>query len=129
MRRRRAPFSSRFPDPSAVDRDGATVVFTLAGHHPPIVLRATGGAEEVGALGTALALFDDPELHDTTVHLGPADLLCVFTDGLVEARREREMFGVDRVTAVLGCAAAMGFAAVVFGNAFIEAVLRRGWWD
>ena len=52
--------------------EGATVVFTLAGHHPPIVLRAAGEAEEVGALGTALALFDDPELHDTTVHLGPA---------------------------------------------------------
>lgn len=94
------------------EHEGATVVFTLAGHHPPIVLRAAGEAEEVGALGTALALFDDPELHDTTVHLGPADLLCVFTDGLVEARRGREMFGVERVTAVLRCAAA-GTAAEI----------------
>ncbi len=80
---------------------GTTVVFTLAGHHPPIVLRTTGEVEEVGTLGTALALFDEPELHDTTVHLSPGDLLCIFTDGLVEARRGREMFGGDRVAAVL----------------------------
>ncbi|HYJ27001.1 MAG TPA: histidine kinase N-terminal 7TM domain-containing protein [Nocardioides sp.] len=83
------------------ERDGTTVVFTLAGHHPPIVRRTTGEVEEVGTLGTALALFDEPELHDTTVHLAPGDLLCVFTDGLVEARRGREMFGGERVAALL----------------------------
>jgi serine phosphatase RsbU (regulator of sigma subunit) len=42
--------------------------------------------EEVGTLGTALALFDDPELHDAAVELAPGEVLCVFTDGLVEAR-------------------------------------------
>ena len=83
------------------DDDGATVVFTLAGHHPPIVLRATGEVEEVGTLGTALALFDQIELHDTTVHLAPQDLVCLFTDGLVEARRGHEMFGAERVADVL----------------------------
>ena len=81
--------------------DVATVVLTLAGHHPPVVVRATGDVEEVGALGTALALFDHLELHDTTVRLAPGDLMCVFTDGLVEARRDREMFGSERVAAVL----------------------------
>jgi PAS domain S-box-containing protein len=83
------------------DGDGTTVTFTLAGHHPPIVLRTTGAVEEVGTLGTAVALFDEPELHDTTVHLAPGDLLCIFTDGLVEARRGREMFGGERVAALL----------------------------
>lgn len=83
------------------DGGGTTVVFTLAGHHPPIVLRTTGEVEEVGTLGTALALFDEPDLHDTTVHLAPGDLLCIFTDGLVEARRGREMFGGERVAALL----------------------------
>ena len=83
------------------DPEGTTVVFTLAGHHPPIVLRRTGEVEEVGTLGTALALFDEPDLHDTTVRLAPGDLLCIFTDGLVEARRGREMFGGERVAALL----------------------------
>lgn len=77
--------------------EGCLVVFTLAGHHPPMVQRTTGEVEETGTPGTALAMFDQPELHDTTLHLAPGELLCVFTDGLVEARREREMFGSERV--------------------------------
>ena len=81
---------------------GCTVVFTLAGHHPPMVLRTTGEVEETGILGTALALFEHPELHDTNLHLAPGELLCVFTDGLVEARRGREMFGAERVAELLG---------------------------
>jgi serine phosphatase RsbU (regulator of sigma subunit)/PAS domain-containing protein len=83
------------------DDDGLAVVFTLAGHHPPIVLRATGHVEEVGALGTAIALFDQPDLHDTVIHLAPGDRLCVFTDGLVEARRGRAMFGTEGVAEML----------------------------
>lgn len=73
------------------------MVLTLAGHHPPLVLRATGAVEEIGTLGTALGLFEDPYLQDTTLHLAPEDLLCVFTDGLVEARSDGEMFGTERV--------------------------------
>lgn len=81
---------------------GCTVIFTLAGHHPPLVRRANGEVEEIGVPGTALALFDQPELHDTTIHLAPGELLCVFTDGLVEARRERDMFDTERLADLLG---------------------------
>jgi PAS domain S-box-containing protein len=102
------------------DEEGATVVFTLAGHHPPIVLRATGETDEVGTLGTALALFDQPEVCDTTLRLGAGDLLCVFTDGLVEARRGRDMFGSERVTAVLRRSATRPAAEVA--TALVDAV-------
>ena len=57
--------------------------------------------EEVGTLGTALALFDDPELHDAAVELAPGEVLCVFTDGLVEARLGREQFGSEGVAEVM----------------------------
>jgi serine phosphatase RsbU (regulator of sigma subunit) len=80
---------------------GTSVTLTLAGHHQPMVLRATGEVEEVGCLGTALALFDEPELHDTTLELAPGEVLCAFTDGLVEARRGHDMFGSERVADLL----------------------------
>ena len=80
---------------------GTSVTLTLAGHHQPLVLRITGDVEEVGCLGTALALFDEPELHDTTLEMAPGEVLCVFTDGLVEARRGSNMFGSERVTELL----------------------------
>ncbi len=77
------------------------IALSLAGHHWPLVLRADGEVEEVGTLGTALALFDDPELHDSDVELAPGEALCVFTDGLLEARRGRDQFGSERVAELL----------------------------
>ncbi|TGN65728.1 PAS domain-containing protein [Nocardioides eburneiflavus] len=83
------------------DDRGTSVSLTLAGHHPPLVLRATGEVDEVGRLGTALALFDDCELYDTTLELAPGEVLCAFTDGLIEARRKSNMFGSRRVAELL----------------------------
>ena len=77
------------------------VTLSLAGHHPPIVCRGGGATEVIGELGTALALLEHVELHDTHVVLGPGDLLCLFTDGLVEAMHERHLFGAERVAGIL----------------------------
>ena len=81
---------------------GVELTLSLAGHHPPLLLRGSGVVEPFGRLGTALGLFEDPELHDSTTLLAPGDLLCMFTDGLVEARRGRELFDSRRVAAILG---------------------------
>jgi PAS domain S-box-containing protein len=80
---------------------GLELMVSLAGHHPPLVLRADGTVEPVGKLGTALGLIADPELSDARVFLGAGDLLCMFTDGLVEARDGSDLFGTDRVAALL----------------------------
>lgn len=78
------------------------LTISLAGHHPPLLVPRTGVCEPVGKLGTALGLFDRPELYDSTVVMAPGDLLCAFTDGLIEARNGKEMFGTERVAAILG---------------------------
>jgi PAS domain S-box-containing protein len=80
---------------------GVDLTLSLAGHHPPLLLRGTGTVEPVGRLGMALGLFEDPELYDSQVTMQAGDLLCLFTDGLVEARDDRDLFGSDRVAAVL----------------------------
>lgn len=77
------------------------ITFSLAGHHPPLVCRRTGVSEPVGELGTALGLLDHVELHDTHVVLEPGELICLFTDGLVEAMRDGALFGSERVAAIL----------------------------
>ena len=81
---------------------GLRLSLCLAGHHPPLLRRADGTVEPVGRTGTALGLLDEPELHEVDVKLHPGDLLCLFTDGLVEARRGLELFGEDRAATVLG---------------------------
>jgi PAS domain S-box-containing protein len=75
---------------------------SLAGHHPPLLQRPSGVVEPVGRLGTALGLFEEPELHDARVTMHPGDLVCLFTDGLVEARDDEDLFGSERVAALLG---------------------------
>jgi PAS domain S-box-containing protein len=77
------------------------VTLCLAGHHPPLVVRASGAVEPVGRLGTALGLVDETELHDDSITLRPGDIMCLFTDGLVEARQDGELFGSERVGAIL----------------------------
>ena len=80
---------------------GVDLTLSLAGHHPPLLLRGAGTVEPVGRLGMALGLFEDPELYDTHVTMQAGELLCLFTDGLVEARDDRDLFGSERVAAVL----------------------------
>jgi PAS domain S-box-containing protein len=80
---------------------GLELTLSLAGHHPPLVLRRTGHVEPVGQLGTVVGLFESPDLHDYKVILAPEELICMFTDGLVEARKGNELFDTERTAAVL----------------------------
>jgi serine phosphatase RsbU (regulator of sigma subunit) len=81
--------------------NGVDLTLSLAGHHPPLVLRGSGVVEPVGRLGTALGLLDEPELYDSTATLDHGDLICMFTDGLVEARDGTDLFGTERVASLL----------------------------
>ncbi|HET9443964.1 MAG TPA: PP2C family protein-serine/threonine phosphatase, partial [Acidimicrobiales bacterium] len=79
----------------------------VAGHPLPFVLRGNGDVEQVGRPGTLLGVVHDVDLSVVTFVLREGDLVVLFTDGLVEARRDGEQFGNDRIREVLGrCAGA-----------------------
>lgn len=80
---------------------GLQMTMCLGGHHQPLLRRSDGTVEPTGRPGSALGLLDEPDLHDTVVDLGQGDLICLYTDGLVEARRGSDLFGVSRAAAVL----------------------------
>lgn len=73
----------------------------VAGHPVPLVARNNGPVEQVGRPGTLLGVIRDVELSVVTFELRPGDLLVLFTDGLVEARRNGMQFGTSGVEAVL----------------------------
>jgi sigma-B regulation protein RsbU (phosphoserine phosphatase) len=77
-----------------------TVRLHLAGHDRPILLRAGGGAEPVGATGTAVGLLDTVSCPETVLALGPGDGLLFYTDGITERRRHGELYGPDRLQRV-----------------------------
>jgi PAS domain S-box-containing protein len=81
--------------------EGVALTICLGGHHQPLLRHGDGRVEPVGVLGTAPGLVDSPHLSDTRVALRPGDLLCMFTDGLVEARNGETFFGTDRAAQAL----------------------------
>jgi phosphoserine phosphatase RsbU/P len=67
-----------------------------AGHLPAIVV-GHGGVMRIESTGLPLGMFHEVEFSATRVYLDAGDTLFLYTDGLTEARREDDEYGVDRV--------------------------------
>lgn len=78
--------------------DGAIELFN-AGHLPVVAVRR-GNALLVESTGLPLGMFHEATFSPTHLHLEEGDLLFLYTDGLSEARRENDEYGVDRVMRV-----------------------------
>ena len=69
---------------------GARVGFASGGHPLPLLLRADGSVESVGAPGTLLGRGPRPATSRTgSSTLEPGDALVFYTDGVIESRRRR----------------------------------------
>jgi len=68
-----------------------------AGHHLPVLRRAQAATQPVGESGQMLGLLEQADLPETVINLEVGDLLVLFTDGVVEARRHGEWFGRERL--------------------------------
>ncbi len=73
-----------------------------AGHLPPLVLR-NGQVEELPHGAPALGLLKTSRFEEIEVELAPGDMFVAYSDGVTEARNERDQFyGDQRLKAVLG---------------------------
>jgi sigma-B regulation protein RsbU (phosphoserine phosphatase) len=81
-------------------RDAARVTVCLGGHPPPLVLADDVPPAPFGRFGTLLGALPTPELHDSDAELRPGDTLVLYTDGVIEARRDGELYGEDRLAAL-----------------------------
>ena len=88
----------------------------LAGHFPPVIARPGRPAELASVrTGALIGVFPQARRPVTTVPVPPGNLLCFFTDGLVERPGEVIDEGLDRLCAAVtaqppeaACAAVMG---------------------
>ena len=85
----------------AVDgRDGA-VACANAGHPAPRVVHADGTVQGLESHGLILGIDSAQEYEEARVELPPGASLVLYTDGVIEARRESELYGTERLDALL----------------------------
>ena len=85
-----------------LDPVGGVLRYACAGHPPPLVLRSGSGSELLEDGRSSLLCALPPELAsgpraEGTAVLEPGDRLLLFSDGLVERRRESLSVGLDRL--------------------------------
>jgi serine phosphatase RsbU (regulator of sigma subunit) len=78
-----------------------------AGHPPPRIVRAGTATEPLAVRGLALGIAELQEYAAVTVRLEPGDAAVLFTDGLLEARSDGELYGEERLDAALAANASL----------------------
>lgn len=76
--------------------------FVNAGHNPPYLVHPDGSIEELFSGGLIVGAFPFATYEHKTINLQPGDLICLFTDGVTEARsRSGELFGEEDLKTLL----------------------------
>jgi phosphoserine phosphatase RsbU/P len=81
-----------------VDATSGKVVFTNAGHNPPLVVRAKGGYQALEGGGMILGILPMAQYQESEIILEQGDVLVLFSDGVTEAvDPEDHDFGEERL--------------------------------
>jgi serine phosphatase RsbU (regulator of sigma subunit) len=85
----------------AIDGARGEVACASAGHPPPRLVLPDGTVSGLEANGLALGIDPDQSYVETRVELPHGTAIVVYTDGVLEARRDGELYGLDRLDALL----------------------------
>ena len=85
-----------------IDLATGAVRMVQAGHPHPLVLRADGRVEQVGAGGVPIGLIDGAEFDEVALTLGPGDRLLLISDGITECENAAgDMLAEDGLVALV----------------------------
>jgi serine phosphatase RsbU (regulator of sigma subunit) len=96
--------------------DGSTgdLIFSNAGHNPPLLMRANGAAEWLDAGGCVLGILPMIKYDDARSRLDPGDVLVIFSDGVTDAMNPQgDEFGETRLAEVVTGHRAESSAAIL----------------
>jgi serine phosphatase RsbU (regulator of sigma subunit)/PAS domain-containing protein len=84
-----------------VDPGSGEVQVASAGHPPARLLAPDGSVTALAPRGLALGVEGDQRYEELRTTLPPGAALCLYTDGLVEVRRDGDQYGDERLDAAL----------------------------
>ncbi len=110
---------------ATVDSQGGTIRLVQAGHPHPLILRASGGCETLGAGGLPVGLVREARFERVEARLYPHDRLLVCSDGVTECRLAGgDMLGDEGLIALAREVAATGARGAAFLDALYERLMR-----
>lgn len=103
---------------------GLTVAIASGGHPPPLIMRRDGTVDPLPTGGPLLGVQPGATHTHTKVQLKPTEPLGLYTNGIIEARRQGELFGDGRLTVRPVALAVDGASPRVVADSVIAAVFR-----
>ena len=81
-----------------VDPAAGRLLYSNAGHNPPLLVRPDGSVDRLSEGGMVLGVFPDNQYEQAEVGIEPGDRLLFYTDGITEARNpEGDEYGEERL--------------------------------
>jgi serine phosphatase RsbU (regulator of sigma subunit) len=101
-----------------VDAANGEILAASAGHPAPLLVSSRGDVEQLGVRGLVLGVEPGQSYVERRARLGPGGVLVVYTDGVVEARRDGELYGLGRLAEL--ARASRGRSAAEIARAVID---------
>jgi serine phosphatase RsbU (regulator of sigma subunit) len=84
-----------------IDPQSGEVAVAGAGHPAPRIIRSSGALEPLDAKGLVLGIEQGQSYEEVRAVLDVGDTVVLYTDGVLEARRDGELYGFERLDAAL----------------------------
>jgi hypothetical protein len=107
-----------------VDDVQRQVIWSRAGHPPPLLASSSGARWLDGRVDTPLAVTPGVRRHEHQASIGPEQVLVAYTDGLIERRGEVIDTGLDRLASTVQ--ALSGHAAPDIADLTLSALVSGG---
>jgi len=83
------------------DSEARRLMYSNAGHLPPLLLGEDGSCCRLERGGTVVGLFDEIPYDEDTVQLRPGDIFLAYSDGVTEPENDYGEFGEERLIALV----------------------------
>ena len=83
------------------DSDARRLIYSNAGHLPPLLLGEDGSCCRLERGGTVVGLFDEIPYEEGTVQLRPGDIFLAYSDGVTEPENDFGEFGEERLISLV----------------------------